>query len=129
MKHTIYVPQEIDIRYVVVTLPVRDGEEDIPADFPLRQGDKWQAVIDIDTGRIHDWPIGTAAELSMNVCDSGCYILWDAERREVARIEDYVPHGLIPGKYGDYVDLKIDANGIIAHWPQEPDLSEFFPKH
>ena len=40
-------------------------------------------------------------------------------------VQDYVPHGVVPGEYGDYVILKIDK-GRIVNWPAKPDVSEFF---
>jgi hypothetical protein len=39
--------------------------------------------------------------------------------------QNYVPHGLIPGEYGDYVSLKINEQGIITNWPKHPDIREF----
>lgn len=129
MKHTVKRPQEIEIKFLDINIPVRYEEEDIPNDFPLRNGDQWQAVIDIDTGKIEAWPEGKTGEFYMKVCDQGCYRLLDAERQEVACInEDYVPHGLVPGEYGDYVEMKIDATGTITNWPKsiDIDLSEFF---
>ena len=39
---------------------------------------------------------------------------------------EYVPLGVVPGAYDDYVSLCIDENGIIANWPKKPDVSEFF---
>lgn len=52
MKTTVKIPTEIDIRYVRVHLPVRYEDEDMPYDFPFRNGDWWTAVIDIDSGKI-----------------------------------------------------------------------------
>lgn len=127
MKMTINKPTEIIIERIEVSLPVRYEEEDIPNDFPLRKGDSWKAVIDIDTGKIRDWPIGKSGSIEyMKVCDSGVYTLLDDEGDVVAHLEYYVPHGIIPGEYGDYVTLHIDSDGIITNWPKAPDLSDFF---
>lgn len=41
---------------------------------------------------------------------------------------EYVPNGIVPGEYGDYIDLKINADGIITNWPKNPDCSKFFPE-
>lgn len=135
MKITVMAPKEITVTHVKICLPVRYGEEDIPNDFPMRTGDIWQATVEIDTGRIIDWPINPRfqdCDLYMKVCDEGSYTLyshfgdhWD----KVTSIEsDYVPHGLIPGKYGDYVDLQI-RSGVIQNWPKKPDVSAFFSKN
>lgn len=129
MKYTVKRPQEIEIKFLHINIPVRYGEEDISNNFPMRHGDQWEAVIDIDTGKIEAWPEGQTGEFYMKVCDSGCYRLLDADRQEVGCIEkNYIPHGLVPGEYGDYVEFKIDATGTITNWPKpiDIDLSEFF---
>lgn len=134
MKVTVKVPTEVELTHVEITLPIMYGEEDIPNDFPLRSGDTWRALVEIDTGRILFWPEGRAERMFVTVKDTGTYRLmrptdlpgkWQvfAERHQ-----DYVPHGLIPGEYGDVVELHIGADGVIANWPKKPDLSAFFPE-
>lgn len=127
MKVLIPTTKYIEITHVLVTLPVRYEEEDIPNDFPLRQGKKWEAKIEIDTGKILGWPEGQAGEIEyMKVCDEGTYQLLDADGKIVLEIvQNYVPHGVIPGEYGDYVTLKINGQGIITNWPKRPDICEF----
>lgn len=128
MKFTIKRPVETEITHVRVILPVRYGEEDIPNDFPMRIRDVWEATINVDTGQIEQWPIGKSGHLGMKVCDEGTYIL-ECRGTEIVggRIEhEYVPHGLIPGEYGDYVDFQIDENGNITNWPKKPDVRKFF---
>lgn len=132
MKALIKVEKEVEIKTVIVTIEPRyigDSEDDdMPTDFPLLDDAKeiWCASIDIDNGKIKDWPIGEVREMFVKVCDQGLYSLLDADGNEVAKIDGYVPNGLIPGEYGDYVDLKIDAEGVITNWPKYPDLSAFF---
>ena len=129
MKINVPDSKEIEIKYVRVLLPVNFGEEHIPNDFPHRKGDEWEAVIDIDTGVILDWPEDPRFQkcnLSMKVCDEGLYYLLKQDRTIAAVIsDDYVPHGVIPGKYGDYVNLNIE-HGRITNWPTHPDATEFF---
>lgn len=127
MKALIPTTKEIEITHVIVTLPVRYEEEDIPNNFPFRQGEKWEAKIEIDTGKILGWPEGQAGEIEyMKVCDSGIYQLLDADGKIVLeRTRDYVPHGLIPGEYGDYVSFHINEQGIITNWPKRPDIRQF----
>lgn len=127
MKALIPTTKEVEITHVLVTLPVRYGEEDIPNDFPLRQGKKWEAKIEIDTGKILGWPEGQAGEIEyMKVCDEGSYALLDAAGNVVLSIEqNYVPHGVIPGEYGDYVSLTINERGVITNWPKLPNICEF----
>ena len=132
MKTTIKVEKEVDIKTVIVTIEPRyigDSEDDdMQTDFPLLDDAKkiWCASIDVDTGTIKDWPIGEVRNMFVKVCDQGLYSLIDSDGNEVAKIDGYVPNGLIPGEYGDYVDLKIDENGVITNWPKYPDLSAFF---
>jgi len=130
MKAKVWIQQEVDIAFIRVVLPVRYEEEDIPNDFPLREDDVWKVIVAIDNGEIQGWPKGIVGEIEcMKVCDSGTYRLLNHAGEEVASIEnDYVPHGVIPGQYGDYVTLQIDANGIITNWPKKPDVSAFFPQ-
>ena len=46
---------------------------------------------------------------------------------EVSHIIIDVPaHGVVPGEDGDYIILKIAADGTITNWPKKPDVSAFF---
>lgn len=132
MKATITVKKqvEVDLKSVRVTLPINYGEEDIPHDFPLRENDIWRATIDIDTGRIQEWPQGKAGTIEfMKVADGGTYTLIDVQGNTVAEIkENYVPQSMIPplNGYGDYVSFEIDENGIIKNWYKNPSIKEFF---
>ena len=128
MKTTVLKRCEIEINTVRIVVPVRYGEEQIPNNFPRRSGDLWEAFIDIDSGEIAGWPRGVSGRLSLKVCDEGVYTLLDEEGLLVAeRHQDYVPHGVVPGRYGDYIDLDIDHDGVIRNWPDEPDVASFFP--
>ena len=127
MKATIKIEKEVEIKQVRVELAVRYEEEDIPNDFPMRHNDMWIATIDIDEGRVLGWPHGKKGHIHMKVCDEGSYYLYDAEGNCIKSIEqDYVPNNLLPGKYGDYIDLYIGENGLISNWYSQPSLSDFF---
>ena len=119
-------PVEVEITEVHVRLPVRFEDEDMPYDFPLRTGDVWAARIEIDTGRIIGWPHGMSGDVYLKVCDSGVYELRNEAGRVAIREGEYVPHGVIPGEYGDYVSLVISTDGVITNWPKHPDVSAFF---
>ena len=120
------ITKEVDIKWVQMDLAVRYDDEDIPYDFPLRKGDLWSAKVEIDTGKIEGWPQGKTGEMYMKVCDEGSYWLMDADGNVIDAIErDYVPNSLIPGEYGDYVELNIDENGIITNWLKHPSLEDF----
>jgi hypothetical protein len=121
MKITIRKPTGVDVTHLKVSLPIRYGTEDIPDDFPFRKGNRWEALIDVDAGAIIGWPQGRDGELTMKVVDEGCYTLLDAGGETIlALIGEYVPHALIPGEYGDYVQLVIDATGRITNWAPNP---------
>ena len=83
--------------------------------------------IDLDTGRIRDWPEGVEADVHYKVCDAGVYTLLDAEGRAVATRDGYVPDLLSPGDngYGDYIIMEIGADGVIADWDAEIDPDEW----
>ena len=86
------------------------------AGFPCKNGDRWQPVIDIDSGKIINWEIGVVANVHFKVCDDGCYYLLDANDNTIAEIiDDYVPRILCPKEngYGDYIIMDIDENGFI----------------
>jgi hypothetical protein len=127
MKATVKIEQEIEIKSIRLALAVRCEGEDIPNDFPMRNGEMWTATVEIDTGKIIGWPVGKSGSVKMKVCDSGTYTLIGADGSTVAEIGgDYVPHGVVPGEYGDYVNLQINADGVITNWPKNPDVSAFF---
>lgn len=130
VKRTIM--QEVDVASMRLVLPVRYGNEDMGPDFPGRRGDVWDVMVDFresDGGAfINGWPPERGrCELYMKVTDGGCYYLLDRGVSVIAAIrEDYVPHGAVPGRYGDYVHLDIQADGRIANWPNPMDISAFF---
>lgn len=37
-----------------------------------------------------------------------------------------VPHGIIPGSYGDYIEMTINEDGIIAEWLKDLCFESFF---
>jgi len=127
MKIQIPTTRTVEVTQIRLSLPVRYDEEDIPNDFPMREGNMWNATVEIDSGRIISWPQGNCWHLHMKVCDGGSYTLLDEGHMVVAEIKcDYVPHGIVPGEYGDYVDLQIDATGTITNWPKKPNVDAFF---
>lgn len=132
MKAIQRIKQEVEVKWCVIDIEPRyvgdNEDDDLPTDFPLLNEAKtqWRAKVDIDSGQIEGWPKGDAREMHVKVCDAGLYSLLDAEGKELARLDGYVPHGVVPGSYGDYVILSIDESGRITNWPKSPDVSEFF---
>ncbi len=126
MKAQIQTTKEVEVKWIKMDLAVRYDDEDIQYDFPLRKGDIWSAIVQVDTGKIEDWPEGKSGEMYMKVCDEGSYFLLDEHGNTVDSIvSGYVPNNLVPGEYGDYVDLKINEQGIITNWPKHPSFEDF----
>lgn len=140
MKVVMNSSQEIAVKYVKVELPIRYGEEDMSKDFPLREevstdrnnNDWWKATIEVDTGKILEWPQGQVGEFYLKVVDEGSYYLLDENQKIVASIkQNYVPNQLLPPTdgYGDYVNFEIDENGIITNWYKNPIVTNFTTNH
>jgi hypothetical protein len=86
---------------------------------PLKVGDLWKPTIELETGRVLEWPQDTTADIHFKVCDQGEYWLEDAEGKRLKWKGDYVPNDLLAigdNGYGDYIILKISAEGIIEGW-------------
>lgn len=127
MKVTVKKPVTINIKTIRIIVAVRYGDEDMPFDFPFRNDDTWDISVDVDTGKIMDWPQGVEYDLHMKVCDCGSYWLYDENGEQVgANGEDYAPNTIVPGSYGDYIEMKIAADGTITNWPKKPRVSAFF---
>lgn len=115
MELEVRLPKKINAIAIKCAMAVRYEEEDIPNDFPLRQGDAWVGIVDIATGVIRDWPAGKSGRMHMKICDEGTYSLLGENDNVLASYEGYVPD-CIPGSYGDYVEFNIDENGKIENW-------------
>ena len=131
---TINRPTKVNAVYLKAECGVRywdDGEvngqadaEDAPT-IPFAKGDTWAPLIDLDVGKIVDWPEGTTASVHYKVCDAGRYTLLDGGKAELVTIDGYVPRIMCPKEhgYGDYVIMDIGADGKIADW--QVILTEF----
>lgn len=132
MKAIVKIEKEVEIKTVIINIAPRyigdSGDDDMPTDFPLLNDEKseWTAHVDIDTGVIKDWPQGDSREMHVKVCDAGTYTLLDTFGNSVAVRDGYVPNDLVPGSYGDYVELSINEEGVITNWPKNPSVDEFF---
>lgn len=129
MKAVIKVEKEVNVKYVKLDIYIRhigDDDGDVPKDFPMLEGNQWKATIDVDNGQILEWPEGYAFDMYCKVCDAGSYTLLDDNNEFLVSRHDYVPNQLIPGGYGDYIDLQIDSSGLIKNWHSSPSVVEFF---
>lgn len=88
-------------------------------------------IIDIDSGKITNWPIGWSCEFyNIKLVDEGIYKLYDADGGIIHEYYGYVPDILdISGDgYGDYLEFEVDENGIIEDWECTDKLIENFMK-
>lgn len=128
MKTTVKIEAEIEATLIEMILPVRYDNEDISENFPGRNGKALNMTVEIDTGKILGFPEDKEANIHMKVVDGGTYRIFGPDNRLIKALEgEYVPHGLVPGEYGDYVIFKIKG-GIITNWPKHPNLNDFFPE-
>lgn len=95
--------------------------------IPFRMAACWRPVIDLATGQVIDWPVGTTADIHYKVCDAGEYWLADENNVPLAKYGNdltdtsYVPDELLcigDRGYGDYIIMTVDASGIIQGWKQ-----------
>lgn len=121
-----------DIKYLSASLGVRywedsyiNGEPDINGKMPLKNGEYWEILIDVETGIIQNWQNGIVADIHYKICDDGIYSLLDINKNLLAKIDGYVPKCLALKEkdegygYGDYVIMDIDEKGKIKHWEKD----------
>lgn len=123
----------VPVRYLHAECGVRywedatvNGVEDTEGKLiPCRADDDWAPIIDLETGKIEDWPQGTVASIHYKVCDDGGYALLDANKKQVAAIDGYVIDMMCPegNGFGDYVIMHVGADGTIENW--KVDLTPF----
>ena len=115
--------------YIAIEVQLRDDAQvdDDGYKLPFCNNDMWSGTLNPESNRIIGWPEGEEWNVYDKVGDSGFYYLLDENQDVIASIEgDYVPNKCIPGKYGDYIDLEISAEGVVTNMIRNPDFSEFF---
>lgn len=136
MKSKIKIEKEVEIKTLLVDAGVRywedgsiNGVDDENGDLtPCKENDRWKLMIDIETGIITNWKQGVTADVHYKVCDDGIYHLLDAEGNTVLTKDGYVPNilDLDRESYGDYIIMKIDENGKIENWKNNPGITDFY---
>lgn len=123
-KRVRYLRAECGVRYWegATVNGVKDEDGTL---IPCREGDFWAPVIDLETGRIENWPQGTEADIHYKICDDGAYEVHDRDGALVKRITGYVIKMMCPEEngFGDYVIMKVGPEGLIKDF--KVDLSEF----
>lgn len=100
--------------------------------IPFRDGEYWEPVIDLETGKIIDWPEGMEADIHYKVCDDGDYTLHDENGDPITKHEYSVPRILCPGEngYGDYIIMHIEKDGTIREFEADfDDWEEIIDTH
>ena len=96
--------------------------------YPLVAKGVWSGIINLKTHKLLNWKLEYVdLYLQAKICDSGTYFLLDKDKKAICKIADYVPNGLIPDSddCGDYIRLRINSDGTIENWPENPDYSDF----
>ena len=102
-----------------------DNVDDVKGDLiPCRDGDRWKPLIDVESGLILNWKVGTTAKIHYKICDDGIYTLTEINGTQSMK-DGYVPDCLAIDDtgFGDYIIMDIDKNGLITNW--EFDITEF----
>jgi hypothetical protein len=114
--------------YIEVSAEVRywedatiNGKEDSDGTLtPFKRGTLWCPVIRLADGLVMDWPLGIVADIHFKVCDAGEYWLLDEGKQRIGKWDGYyVPNDFLchgDNGYGDYIILKINAEGFITGW-------------
>ena len=121
-------------KYIEINASVRNpsssilnGSEDEDGKMPLIRFQMWNPVIELETGKILNWPEGNTAEINYKVCDSGEYWLLDEQKNKILKWKGYyVPDDILCTKrngYGDYIIFDIQEDGTIKNW-KTPILDE-----
>lgn len=149
MKVKVLREVEVDARTIQVSAHIRywedgvvNGEDDIDIEgcedakpkMPLAQKISgewfWMPEIEIETGRILNWPEGTTASIHYKVCDEfGCTV-YDVDNEVVKDYEGYVESFMCPKQagYGDYIIMDIDSDGFIDGWSKW-DVADFLTRN
>lgn len=134
MKLSLKITKEFDVKYLFAEVGVRywadgtiNGVKDVDGTLtPHRIGDYWNILIDVETGKIVDWPTGTEASVYYECYDDGVFKLLDVEKNVISTVEGYVPRIMCPEEFfnpGEGVAMIIASDGQIQNWRISESLS------
>ena len=126
-KEPKYLKVQAHVRYWDGAI-INGNQDENGSNVPSKNGDIWEPVVDLEKGKICDWPDGVKADFHFKVCDAGSYYLLDSDRNVVGSIiEDYVPYGLCHGDqgYGDYIIFSVDEDGFIKDYKYNIKIDEW----
>lgn len=103
-------------------------------DIGYRESDYWEIIIDLNEGKVLNWPQGFCLKAYYKVCDDGEYIFFDENWNNAINItkeygQYYVPDFLAieDNGYGDYVCINIDGDGNIENFAKmKEEIEEYF---
>ena len=94
----------------------------------------WVITIDLNEGKVLDWPSDFMISTNFKVCDDGEYIFLDENKEEVINITKEYDQYYVPGflsleddGYGDYVYIDVDSEGNIHNFDlMKKEIQRFF---
>ena len=121
MSKELYLYVEAEVRYWEDANI--NGIEDVDGSLvPFRDGAVWKPTINLQTGKVVDWPKGTFARFHYKACDQGEYWLVDKDKVKLAKWNgSYVPDSFLcfgANGYGDYIVFSVDTDGLIKDYKQ-----------
>lgn len=103
----------------------------VKKDIGYKVDDYLELTIDLNEGKIVNWPDGFCLKTYYKVCDDGEYVFLYENGKEAVNItkkyhQHYVPDflSLEDTGYGDYVCLNINGDGTIEHFEKMKKLIE-----
>ncbi len=137
VEYTKRVTVEADVTHLAISIPedevcngdCYEGDGRLPESFKVKDGD-YTIYIDVETGKIANWPEGLVVDAYFKPRDGGSYALLDKTREVIcAAINEYVPSCCGWGEGGgDYLELKVSGDGSVAGFSTafiDQNLSEF----
>jgi len=77
------------------------------------------SVIDLETKKILNWTIKEKWNCKIKTKDSGSYYIFDKYMNFLTGYSGYVPEIMPTEHCGDYVELEVNADGVITNWDKD----------